>query len=216
MPAKMIDLTGCVFGRLTVIRSEGTNIHGSYLWLCKCECGNTKIIDGAELRRGGTKSCGCLNRDVHRDRLYTHGASKTRTYKEWQKMKERCLGRTDYTKKHYLDRDIKVCEQWVGDFQTFYDHVSELDNFGEPGYSLDRINNEQNYEPGNVRWADPITQANNRSNNIVLTYNGETHTQAEWARIVGIKYSTLQRRILDGWDVERALMTPVKQQKNGS
>jgi hypothetical protein len=128
-------------------------------------------------------------------------------------MKRRCKGLTTYNKEHYSDRGIKVCDRWLDDFQAFYDHVSELPNYGIPGYSLDRVCNDRGYEPGNVRWASPVMQANNRSNNILLTYNGETHTQAEWARIVGIKYSTLQRRLLDGWSVERALTTPVEVQK---
>lgn len=212
MPRK-IDMTGQIFGILTVIRDAGINKAGSRLWLCRCECGNTKIIDGSELRRGNCKSCGCLSRELARDRLYQHGASRTTIYREWVRMKRRCEGLTAYNKEHYSDRGIRVCDQWANDFQSFYDHVSELPDYGRSGYSLDRICNDCGYEPGNVRWASPVMQANNRSNNILLTYNGETHTQAEWARIVGIKYSTLQRRLLDGWSVERALTTPVEVQK---
>lgn len=214
--ARRIDLTGRTFGRWTVIQYEGINKAGSCLWLCKCECGNTKVVDGAELRRGNSKSCGCLNRELARERLYRHGASKDRIYAEWARMKRRCEGRTAYTKQHYTDRGINVCDQWANNFQAFYDHVSELPKYGETGYSLDRISNDRGYEPGNVRWASPVEQANNRTNNVILTHNGETHTQAEWARIVGIKYSTLQRRLLDGWSVERALSTPVEIQKKRS
>lgn len=215
MRGRKIDLTGQVFGRLTVIQSEGVNKHGCYLWLCECECGNTKIVNGAELRRGHVKSCGCLSNELARERLYQHGASRTPIYREWAKMKGRCNGNTAYSKRRYTDRGIKVCSEWVDNFSAFYDHVSELENYGKTGYSLDRIDNDRDYEPGNVRWADPTTQANNRNNNIIITYRGETHTQAEWARIMGIKYSTLQQRLLDGWDVEKALTTPVKTQKKG-
>ena len=210
MSGRRIDLTGQTFGRWTVIQSEGVNKAGSYLWRCRCECGTIKIVDGAELRRGNSKSCGCLNRELARERLYQHGQSRSTIYGEWSKMKGRCKGNNSYNRKHYSERGIQVCDQWIDDFQAFNEYVSELPNYGNRGYSLDRIDNDRGYEPGNVRWASPITQANNRSNNIIITYNGETHTQAEWARILGINYSTLQRRLLDGWTVERALTTPVK------
>lgn len=200
-----IDLTGKRFGRLLVIRQEGVNKQGSRMWLC--ECGNAKIINGADLRRGNIRSCGCLNSELARERLLLHGQSRTKTYREWNKMKSRCRGNSQYNRQRYGDRGIKVCDKWVNDYQTFYDDVSMLPHFGEDGYSLDRINNDGDYEPGNVRWSDPITQANNRRNNVLLTYKGETHTQAEWARLIGMPYSKLQRRILDGWSVEKALTT---------
>lgn len=202
-------MTGQTFGRWTVVQYEGRNKFGSCLWLCRCECGSTKVINGADLRRGDSKSCGCLNHELARERLLQHGHTNTAIYGEWARMKRRCRGNNAYDKKHYSDRGIKVCDQWVNNFSAFYDYVSKLPNYGQPGYSLDRVSNDQGYEPGNVRWASPVMQANNRSNNIVLTYNGEIHTQAEWARIVGIKYTTLQRRLLDGWSVERTLTTPV-------
>ena len=175
MSTRVIDLTGQKFGRLTVIRQEGTNNLGSYLWLCKCECGTMKVIPGAELRRGRIRSCGCLNSELARERAYKHGFSRTKIYREWRKMKTRCDCNCSniYYRQRYCERGIKVCDRWVNDFQAFYDDVSILPHFGEPGYSLDRIDNDGNYEVGNVRWADSITQANNRSNNILITYNGE-------------------------------------------
>jgi len=207
MSTERIDMTGQTYGRLTVVRYEGRSENGRRLWLCECECGNTKVIDGGELRRGNVRSCGCLSSEMARDRLLTHGMSRTKIYREWNKMKQRCNGKNLRDYRDYAERGIKVCDRWVNDFQSFYDDVSKLPNFKEPGYSLDRIDNDGDYEPGNVRWADSITQANNRRNNVLITYNGETYTQAEWARKMGINYATLQTRLLSGWSIERALTT---------
>lgn len=207
MGKRRIDLTGRTFGRLTVIQFAGTNKRGSYMWLCECECGNTKVVDGADLRRGGTKSCGCLAAENTSRRTYVHGMTGTKIHNEWLRMKTRCREETPYGPSQYSKRGITVCEKWANDFQSFYDDVSVLDNFGEPGYSLDRIDNDGDYEPGNVRWATPLMQANNRGNNIWLTYNGETYTQAEWARKLGINYGTLQGRLRSGWPVDKALST---------
>lgn len=201
----MIDLTGQRFGRLTVIRSEGKNIHGSYMWLCECDCGNMKVLNSGELRRGNVKSCGCLSRELARERFTKHGYSRTKIYSEWKKMIGRCKDNNSYNSLNYAGRGIKVCDRWLTDFQAFLDHVSQLPHYDEPGYSLDRIDNDGNYEPGNVRWANAVTQANNRSNNVQITYNGETHTMAEWARKLGMSYHKLQWRIYNGWSIEEAL-----------
>lgn len=197
----MKDLTGEKFGRLSVIRSEGKNRHGSYMWLCECDCGNRKVLDGSELRRGNVKSCGCLSRELARERFTKHGYSRTKIYDEWKKIRQRC------NSPQYSKRGIKVCDRWSNDFRAFYNDVSKLQHYEEPGYSLDRIDNDGSYEPDNVRWADAVTQANNRSNNVLITYDGETHTQAEWARKCGVKYSALQWRLANGWPVEKALTT---------
>ena len=201
----MIDLTGEKFGRLTVIRPSGKNAHGSYMWLCECDCGNTKVLNSYELRRGNVRSCGCLNRELARDRMTKHGYSKTKIYSEWKKMIYRCKNSNPYNSSRYAQRGIKVCDIWANDFETFLNHVSRLPHFDEPGYSLDRIDNDGDYEPGNVRWANPVTQANNRRDNVLITYDGETHTMSEWARKLGMSYSKLQWRIYNGWSIEKAL-----------
>lgn len=205
MPNKPLELTGQSFGKLTAVRKEGRDSHGAILWLCECECGQTTIVDGSRLVRGLVRSCGCMM--GHR----THGMSNTKIYKEWEGMKKRCYTPSEQSFRLYGGRGIEVCDKWRNDFRTFYDDVSTLAHFDEPGYSLDRINNSGNYEPGNVRWADKFTQANNKRSNVMITYNNETHTLAEWARIVGINWATLRDRINRyGWTVEDALTTPVK------
>lgn len=203
--SSMIDLTGERFGRLTVIRSEGKNRNGSYMWLCECDCGNTKVLNSGELRRGNVRSCGCLSRELARERFTKHGYSRTKIYSEWKKMIQRCGGNNAYNSLKYSQRGIKVCDLWLNDFHAFLDHVSQLPHYDEPGYSLDRIDNDGDYEPGNVRWADAITQANNRTNNVYITYEGETHTMSEWARILGMSYSKLKWRLYSGWPIEKRL-----------
>lgn len=205
MSRRSIDLTGKIFGRLTVIKREENDRFGGSMWLCECECGKRKILSGGELRRGNVSSCGCLSAELASKRLYKHGFSRDKIYSDWSRMKRRCYGESQYNKRRYSERGITVCDKWRNDFQSFYDDVSCLPNFGEPGYSLDRIDNDGNYEPGNVRWADSVTQANNRQNNVMLTYNGETHSKAEWARKLDIPYSRLQWRLLNGWSIEEAL-----------
>ena len=113
----MIDLTGERFGRLTVISSEGKNKHGNYMWLCKCDCGNTKVLNSGELRRGNVRSCGCLNREMARERFTKHGYSRTKIYSEWKKMIDRCKDGDSYNSMKYARRGIEVCDLWRNDFQ---------------------------------------------------------------------------------------------------
>lgn len=201
---KANDLTGRRFGKLTVLSLAGLNKHGSYMWLCECDCeiGKTKVINGSSLLSGHTTSCGC-------SRGIEHGLSKTKEYHEWCKIKSRCRRENDKRYKNYGARGIDVCDSWYDSFQSFYDDVSTLPHFREPGYSIDRIDNDGDYEPGNVRWADSITQQNNKTDNVRITYNGETHTRMEWSRILDIPYETLRYRLNKGWSIERAFTEEV-------
>lgn len=200
----MIDMTGERYGRLTVIRLDGRDKRGLCMWLCECDCGNTKVLNGSEIRRGNVRSCGCLNRELARERFTKHGYSRTKIYSEWKKMIQRCKGNNAYNCRNYTQRGIKVCDLWTNDFQAFLDYVSQLPHYDEPGYSLDRIDNNGNYEPGNVRWANDTEQANNRTNNVYITYEGETRSMSEWARILGMSYDKLTWRIRSGWSIEKA------------
>jgi hypothetical protein len=149
-----IDMTGEVYGRLTVIERSGGK------WLCACECGNTSRVGRQELRRGNTKSCGCgaqENRMRHRDQT-THGMERTPEYSSWQAMKARTLNPSNPAYARYGGRGITVHPGWIHDFMAFYEHIGPR----PAGRTLDRINNDGNYEPGNVRWATPSEQAFNR------------------------------------------------------
>lgn len=203
----VIDLTGKKFGRLTVIRQDGRDDYGRIKWLCECECGRISTIIGNLLKNGTTKSCGCLRSEEVKSHGIRHGMSRSNVYYDWCNMKARCSNPNLANYKNYGGRGISVCERWVDDFQTFYDDVSELPYFGEDGYSLDRINNDGDYEPGNVRWADDVTQCNNTRRTILIEYDGRVLSLMEWARELGINHSTLYYRIKRGWDIERAFTT---------
>lgn len=162
---KRIDMTGQKFGRLTVIAEGGKTKSRNTMWVCRCDCGNiTSPINGAFLRDGHTTSCGCLKREKTVSRSTTHGKRNTRIYRIWHDMKTRCHYPKNINFPDYGGRGISVCDEWRSSFVAFYDYVSQLPHFGASGYTLDRINNNGNYEPGNVRWATSVEQRHNRRN----------------------------------------------------
>ena len=160
--SKLIDLAGQKFGMLTAIEKEGRNSQGNAMWKCTCECGNSCTVRSVDLRNGNTKSCGCYRNTLTTKRKTRHGMAGTKIHDLWCNMKQRCFCESAPHFQGYGGRGIKVCDEWKDDFQAFYDYVSQLPHFNEDGYSLDRINNDGNYEPNNVRWATAKEQANNR------------------------------------------------------
>lgn len=201
---KFVDLTGQRFGRLTVIK-RAPNKGRRTVWLCECDCGTEKEIRQEDLRSNKTVSCGCY---LH-ERITKHGMSEESIYRTWASMKDRCLNANGASYERYGAKNRTVCEKWR-EFEPFYEYVSKLPHFGEDGYTLNRINNNGNYEPGNVEWATDIQQMNNMSANHLLEYRGSVHTVTEWARIKGLPIECFRNRISRGWSVEKALETPVK------
>lgn len=201
---KVEDLTGAVFGRLTVVgRCESEKPQKSSVWLCQCLCGNRVVVQRNNLRSGHTRSCGCLKKEF--SFAAAHGQTDTRLFRIWSLMKDRCKNRNTQSFKSYGGREISVCDEW-NNFQTFYDWA--MANGYSDDLTIDRIDVNGNYSPDNCRWATVKEQQNNRRNNHFVTYNGKTQTIAQWSEELGINQSTLLQRINKlGWGVEKAFET---------
>lgn len=195
------DLTGQTFNRFTVLRrGENTKI-GQASWICRCDCGEIRSVKTYSLKSGNSKSCGCY----HRDAITKHGQVKSPEHRSWGAMKSRCLNPGAAGFESYGGRGITVCERWAESFEAFLEDMGPRPS---PRHSIDRINSDGNYEPGNCRWADPRTQGNNRRNNVRLTCFGETLTLAQWARKVGLRRNMIEHRLNIGWPLEDALTKP--------
>ena len=160
-----IDLVGKRFGKLTVLSPAELNSDKHLLWRCQCDCGNIINVRSQSLRNGDTRSCGCLRMQTAREAHTKHGAYKNRTRRErlyniYADMKQRCLNPNSAPYKDYGGRGISICEEWVNDYSAFRGWA--LANGYSPRLSIDRINNDGNYEPANCRWADAMTQAHNK------------------------------------------------------
>lgn len=201
------DLVGMRFGYLTVIDFSHTYKGHSY-WRCVCECGGHTVARGSHLKSGNITTCGC------RIGRITHGESGTRLYAVWNNMRERCRNPKSREYPRYGERGIIVCDEWLNDFQAFYNWAmaNGYDETAPRGQcTIDRINNDGNYEPSNCRWVTAKVQANNTRRTRFIEFNGERYSVTEWARRLGINQSTLSMRINKyGWSAEKALRTEAK------
>lgn len=191
------DLVGQKFGRLTVIAFARIGKRWRARWICRCDCGKEIEVDGSSLKQGNTRSCGCLKAEVSRTVRKTHGKSRTALYRIWACMIGRCERATDAKYQSYGARGIHVCERWH-DFQLFLDDVSKLPHFGEKGFSLDRVNNNGDYAPDNVRWATLKEQARNKRNNHWLVIDGVRMTLAQAVEQYGVNSVTILSRLKAG------------------
>lgn len=197
------DLIGQQFERWVVVSTADKDKSGNPRWLCRCDCGVEKIVAGGDLKRGRSRSCGCLSRQLVAERSTTHGGHKTLAYRSYQSAKDRCTNPNNPKYEHYGKRVILFSFE---NFEKFLAHVGPR---ASKKYSLDRINNEGNYEPGNVRWTTHQSQCRNTRKNVLLTYQNETLCIAEWAEKLNLNQTTIRSRIRYGWTVERTLSTPI-------
>ena len=209
MPVRK-DLTGMRFGKLTVLYEDNDRTtHGCTRWICRCECGTIKSIDRGSLTSGKTRSCGCLHNELLGASRRKHGSSGSRLYRIWKSIKERCYRKKCRIYKYYGERGVCICDEWKDDFKSF-EKWARSNGYNDE-LSIDRIDHDGNYSPDNCRWVDAKAQNNNKRTNHILTLDGVSHTMSEWADITGISYSAIRNRINNyGWDVRRALSTPVK------
>jgi hypothetical protein len=182
---KKIDLTGMVFGNLKVLKLVGKSETNKRLWLCECSCGKNITYSTNSLCSGRTKSCGCKRRK--------HGMCHTKEYRAWVDMKSRCFNKNNRYYKDYGGRGISVDKDWF-DYENFFRDIGKAPT----NKSLDRINNNGNYNKKNCRWADTKTQANNKRSNVLITAKGMTRNISQWAMYLKINRATLYDRLFRG------------------
>ena len=207
--SKIVDISGEKFNNLLVIERDYNVKTGKAYWKCLCDCGNKTIVSGSNLRNGSVKSCGCL---IYRSKNKTHGMSKSSLYKIWNGMKFRCTNKNSGSYKNYGQRGISVCEEWFNNPQLFIEWA--LKNGYKEGLTIDRIDNEKDYCPENCRWISKGEQAKNRRMNYCIEYKGEAKTLWELCEELNLNYNLVHNRIKKlGWSLEKAISTPVNENK---
>ena len=200
------DLRGKRFGRLIVKELASVNPRK---WLVVCDCGSEKVVIGSNVLNGRTLSCGCLWLENCVGPPIKHGHDRagkaTKTYRCWSGMWTRCRGSSKASRHRYVDRGITVDPRWKS-FENFLSDMGEA----PPGLSLDRIDNDQAYGPGNCRWADNKQQARNRGNTRWVTAFDKTMSVVEWSEKTGLESATIIGRLNSGWKPEDALTRPVR------
>lgn len=188
-----------IYGRLTVIREVYGPARREVE--CRCSCGGTAVLSISSLKRGLVKSCGCYRRECGRAKSLSHGMTKTPEYTTWKTMRQRTTNPRNPCFPLYGGRGIKVCEKWKGSFPAF---LADMGQRPSPIHSIDRINVNGDYEPGNCRWATPVEQARNTRSNRIVVYLGREMTMSEAAELAGLNLSSVYKRIgrglpMEGW-----------------
>jgi hypothetical protein len=198
------EFTGKRYGYLVVIRRLDKQ-----KWLVRCDCGKEKSMYRCALLKGNTKSCGCYKKEGCKIWNRRHGAcaggKNSPEFRVWSSVKNRVLSQKSAIFHNYGGRGIKICDRWKDSFENFLEDMGYRPNLS---YTLDRIDNNGDYEPGNCRWATYKEQGRNRRTNMRITHNGETLASAEWAERLGIKAATIRARIRRGLSTQEAF-TPV-------
>ena len=197
--------SGTRFGRLVLV--ERRRIQGRSHWLCRCDCGNDKVIFVGSLIAGCSRSCGCLQRELARQQEMKHGAycpgGPLSEYYTWCNMMSRCYNPRNREFRWYGQRGISVCDRWRGDFLAFLEDMGRKP-LGR--YTIERINNDGNYEPSNCCWATAAEQARNSRRALLISIDGRTQCLKDWCNELRLRYGTVYQRIKrSGWSPERAL-----------
>lgn len=205
---------GTTFGRLTVVGEaepivdkSGRNHSGS---IVRCECGTERTVRNSRLRSGETASCGCLRaeKSVELGRsCATHQLSKSAEHNTWISMTYRCRNENHVSFKNYGGRGITVCDRWLNSFEAFLEDMGPRPS---SEHSIDRIDNDGNYEPGNCRWATVMEQGRNKRNSRLFTFYGKTMTLLQWCQISQVHHNTVGERLKRGWSEKKAFWTPVR------
>ena len=206
-----LNLAGRQFHNLTALYREQRGREA--WWECLCKCGSKKMVRQTHLVSQRVRSCGCSRyvwvAEKLRERYIKHGLTRTSMYKTWSSMKDRCVNQANPSYEGYGGRGISVCDRWINSFESFL-----LDMGYRPvGCSIERIDNNGNYEPSNCRWATRKQQASNTRSVHWVTINGTKMTMTDAAKSVGMRVGTLSERIRRGMDDQEALSTPVQKRR---
>lgn len=210
--APNVDLTGKTFGRLTVIKLHDKDRLGNYRWWCRCSCGRELPVRGSSLKIGRARSCGCLQRDRAAEQAkkmgaanLRHGATGTPEWIAWHNIRQRCGNPNAKEYDNYGGRGIKVCDRWQGE-TGFENFLVDMGSRPSSRHSIDRFPDQNgDYCPENCRWATAKEQQRNRTNNVLLTYNGKEQCLAAWAEEFRLTRRQLWTRIKAGWPMHEAL-----------
>lgn len=189
---------GRKYGRLTIKSVFKDEKKNEYRCICECECGATKNANLTCVQSGVTRSCGCLQNEVRGKASITHHLSTTKEHKAWRHIKGRCLNKNSHAYSEYGERGIQICERWKDSFENFYEDMGPAPS---SNHSIDRIDVNGNYEPGNCRWATRKEQNRNKRNTAYITYHGETRSLPEWADLLGVSSGKLRRAYNSGADM---------------
>lgn len=204
-----LNLSGQIFGKLTVLKESGRTKDQQVLWSCKCQCGKIATVRASSLKSGITASCGCLRKDWSIKHKTKHGhariGKRTSEYGIWQDMRKRCYKTYSSVYRYYGGRGVRVCDRWFNSFENFF---ADMGVRPTSKHSIDRINNNGNYEPSNCRWATQSEQVNNSSRTIKIIIYGITYSIKQASELFEIKHRILYDRLRRGWEPHEAIFTP--------
>lgn len=196
-PSGKRDLTGQRFGRWYVVGKawHGQGAVKGTRWTCRCDCGTERYVLQSNLLNGMSASCGCVTTEKINEFNRTHGETHSAEYATWCRMHTRCSNEKIRDYPNYGGRGIRVCERWSG-VDGFIRFLEDMGRRPSALHSIDRIDNDGNYEPGNCRWAKQVMQVMNRRTSSLYTHAGETKTIGAWAKHFGLPQTTLRYRLL--------------------